>query len=90
MRRNYDDPVYKDWRVRVYKRDGFKCQMPNCKSKSRLQAHHIKKWSTASSLRYEIDNGITLCRNCHDQINGFESHYEALFMQIVSKKNGKL
>jgi len=90
MRRNYDDPTYKDWRKRVYKRDGFKCQMPRCNSKHRLQAHHIKKWSTAAALRYEIDNGITLCRNCHDQINGFESHYEALFMQIVSKKNGKI
>jgi 5-methylcytosine-specific restriction endonuclease McrA len=89
MRRNYDDPVYKDWRKKVYQRDGFKCQMPKCSSKYRLQAHHIKKWSTAATLRYDIDNGITLCRECHDRINGFESHYEAMFNTIVSKNNGK-
>ena len=63
--------------------------MPGCKSKYKIQAHHIKKWSGASSLRYEIDNGITLCKSCHDSINKYESHYEALFTEIVgSKKNG--
>ena len=90
MRRNYQDPVYKDWRKKVYKRDGFRCQMPDCKSKFKIQAHHIKKWSEASTLRYEINNGITLCKACHDSINGMESHYEALFQQIVGHKNGKL
>ena len=76
--------------MKVYKRDGFKCQMPDCKSKFKIQAHHIKKWSQASSLRYEVDNGITLCKECHDKINGLESHYEVLFQQIVGYKNGKL
>lgn len=92
MRRNYDDPVYKDWRKKVYKRDKFSCQFPKahtaCKSKRRLQAHHIKKWSTSAALRYEVDNGITLCRECHDSINGFESHYESVFSEIVRKNNG--
>jgi len=88
MRRNYDDPAYKDWRKRIYKRDKFKCQMPRCKSKFRLQAHHIRKWSSASALRYDVDNGITLCRECHDGINGFESHYESVFSEIVRKNNG--
>ena len=90
MRRNYQDPVYKDWRRKVYKRDGRKCQMPGCNSKYKIQAHHIKKWSEASTLRYDVNNGITLCRNCHDSINGMESHYEVLFNDIVSAKNGKL
>jgi len=85
-KRNYEDPVYKDWRMAVYKRDKFTCQMPGCKSKSRVQAHHIRKWSTASALRYEIDNGITLCRNCHDGICKAEEHYESLFIEIVRGK----
>jgi 5-methylcytosine-specific restriction endonuclease McrA len=89
MRRNYEDPVYKDWRKKVYKRDGFKCQMPQCNSNFRLQAHHIKKWSSAAALRYEVDNGITLCRECHEKVNGFESHYEYIFNTIVSQKNAK-
>ena len=66
--RNYDDPVYKDFRIKVLKRDKFKCKMPGCKNKKNLQVHHISKWSGASALRYEISNGITLCRYCHKSI----------------------
>jgi hypothetical protein len=86
MKRNYNDPVYKEWRMRVYKRDKFTCQMPNCKCKKRLQAHHIKKWSQASILRYEVDNGITLCKWCHDMVTGKELCYEPLFTEIVRSK----
>ena len=60
--------------------------MPGCKSKFKLQAHHIKKWSSAAILRYDIDNGITLCKSCHDSINGLESHYESLFTDIINSK----
>ena len=90
MRRNYDDPAYKDWRKKVYQRDEFRCQMPRCRSKFRLQAHHIKKWSTAATLRYDVDNGITLCRECHEKINGVESHYETTFNLIVAHTNAKI
>ena len=83
MRRNYDDPAYKQFRIDVLKRDKFKCKMPNCKSKSSLQVHHIKRWAHAHALRYDISNGITLCRNCHNSIKGKEHHYESLFSQLV-------
>lgn len=83
MKRDYNDPVYKEWRKSVYKRDGHKCQMPGCNSKYRIQAHHIKKWSSASTLRYDVSNGITLCSKCHNSINGQEHLYEPLFMEIV-------
>lgn len=85
-KRNFDDPVYKDWRLSVYKRDKFTCQMPGCKSKRQIQAHHIRKWSIASALRYDLDNGITLCRQCHDSISKSEEYYEALFIDIVRSK----
>ena len=73
---------------KVYSRDKFQCQMPGCKSKYRLQAHHIKKWSSAAILRYDVDNGITLCRSCHERITGHEHAYQSLFSQIVHN-NGK-
>ena len=62
--------------------------MPNCKSKKRLHAHHITKWASASSLRYDVDNGITLCYNCHKEVTGHENIYESLFRDIVRNKNG--
>lgn len=83
MKRNYGDPVYKSWRMSVYKRDGFRCRMPGCKSKNRVQAHHIRKWSSASSLRFDVDNGITLCWNCHKTVTGKEQFYEKMFEEII-------
>ena len=88
MRRNYDDPVYAEWRKRVLARDKYKCQMPSCKRKKGLQVHHIRKWSSASTLRFEIDNGITLCYGCHKEVTNNETFYESLFHQIVREKNG--
>jgi 5-methylcytosine-specific restriction endonuclease McrA len=88
MRRDYNDPVYRDWRVQVYKRDKFTCQMPGCSYKKYLNAHHIQKWASASSLRFDVDNGITLCKNCHKKVTGSEQHYQGLFQQIVRKNNG--
>lgn len=88
MRRDYNDPVYRDWRIQVYKRDKFTCQMPGCSYKKYLNAHHIQKWASASSLRFDVDNGITLCKNCHKKVTGSEQHYQGLFQQIVRKNNG--
>ena len=83
MKRNYDDPAYKDFRKDVLKRDKGKCRMPGCGKKISLQVHHIKKWSRASALRYDTSNGITLCRKCHDSIKGSEHQYENLFRMII-------
>lgn len=83
MKRNYDDPAYADFRKAVLKRDKRKCAMPGCGKKTQLQVHHIRKWSRASALRYEVSNGITLCRQCHDRIKGHEEQYEHFFRVIV-------
>lgn len=55
---------YKKWRNEVYKRDGWTCR--NCKDKPRrIVAHHIKSFTAFPKLRFNVDNGITLCRKCH-------------------------
>jgi 5-methylcytosine-specific restriction endonuclease McrA len=84
MKRNYDDPAYADWRRKILKRDNKTCKMPGCQSKTRLQVHHIRKWASASALRYELSNGITLCSTCHKSISGKEHHYESLFMELIN------
>ena len=83
--RNYNDPIYKDARRKVLKRDKRTCQMPKCGSKKRLNVHHVQPWSQAANLRFETYNMITLCRQCHDSINKQEHHYASLFMEIINK-----
>lgn len=87
MKRNYEDPIYAEVRRRVLKRDGGKCQMPSCGSRKRLNVHHIQPWSKASSLRFDENNLIVLCRKCHDSIKDIEHIYATLFMSIVHENN---
>lgn len=56
---------YKNWRTNVYERDKYTCQC--CGNfAGRLNAHHIYQFSDYENLRYNEDNGITLCTKCHD------------------------
>lgn len=83
--RHYNDPLYKQWRKNIYKRDKFTCQWPNCNCKKKLNAHHIKTWANYPHLRFDSNNGITLCKQHHDMIKGLEEIYESVFYQIVLK-----
>jgi hypothetical protein len=85
-RRNYKDPKYIKWRKAVYARDRWTCKMPGCPgTEKKLNAHHIKRWSSFPSLRFVVSNGITLCRACHERIKGLEENYESVFSRIVNK-----
>jgi hypothetical protein len=85
--RNYKDPLYKEWRKKIYKRDNFTCQWPGCTSNIKLNAHHIYKWADFPGLRFHPNNGITLCRYHHDGIKNLEDSYTQLFTQIILKKD---
>ncbi|MDD3906436.1 MAG: HNH endonuclease [Candidatus Omnitrophica bacterium] len=59
-------PEYRDWRSKVFKRDNYTCQ--SCGSKTKLQAHHIKQVILYPELIYDVDNGQTLCKDCHGEV----------------------
>ncbi len=88
--RNPDDPQLKVWRKTVKKRDRYKCQFPGCRAKTKLQAHHVIRWADNITKRYDITNGITLCKNHHKLVTGNEAAYVALFTDIISKKKHKI
>jgi len=84
--RNYEDPQYKEWRKLVLARDKRKCQYPGCDCHKGLQVHHILGWSEYPALRFNIQNGITLCYQHHKLVNGNESAYVKIFTDILIKK----
>lgn len=58
----------KEWRKSVFKRDNYTCQ--HCNEKTYLHAHHIIEWAIDESKRFDVDNGITLCVECHSNVHG--------------------
>lgn len=83
------DINYKKWRAKVMARDRRICQMPGCNSKLKLQAHHIRRWADCLLTRYEVSNGITLCKICHTRIKNQETAYMLLFTKIVIDNEAK-
>ncbi len=56
---------YERWRKAVFTRDSYTCQRCG-KRNDKLNAHHIFPWALFPLLRYNLDNGITLCSiPCH-------------------------
>ena len=58
------DRRYRIWRAQIIKRDGC-CVI--CKSRKKRTAHHINSWRYFPDDRYDIDNGVCLCNECHIQ-----------------------
>lgn len=60
--RNY--PEYSEWRTAVYKRDDYTCQCCG-KRCCVLAAHHLDGYDNFLELRILLENGVTLCEECH-------------------------
>ena len=66
------------WRQGVFERDNYTCQLCGLRG-TYLEPHHIKRWAEHKKLRYDIDNGITLCKPCHIKTRGKEKEFEEIF-----------
>jgi len=67
--------AYRRWRVGVIRRDK-RCIV--CSSIKKREAHHLASVEYHKELRFELDNGVTLCRKCHTQ---FHCNYKKSFRQ---------
>jgi hypothetical protein len=63
---------YHKWKKLVKKRDDYTCQC--CGSKKHLHIHHINSFKKFENKRENINNGITLCFECHSAKNGRSIH----------------
>ena len=58
------------WRLAVLARDANTCQ--HCGATNNLHGHHVKGWNEAPDLRYDVSNGLTLCKPCHGKVHGMK------------------
>lgn len=86
---------YTQWRAEVYERDNYTCQCCGLYG-GRLNAHHLNSFASYPDLRFNVDNGITLCTQCHDSTEPESLHYvygthditpEMLRQYIFNKSN---
>ncbi len=93
-----DDIYFIKWAKQVKIRDRFICQICN-RQGVELNAHHKNSWDAFEDERYDLDNGVTLCAQCHrnfhetygyggntrQQFDEFERMSEALKESIEQK-----
>lgn len=77
--------IYRKWRLSVFERDNYTCESCGKKSgngkKIILQAHHIEQFSENKEKRYDVNNGVTLCKECH-----IYQHPHLLKQEIAAKR----
>lgn len=76
--------AYVTWRTAVWKRDGYKCKIANKDCCGKIEAHHILPYREFEELRYQINNGITLCHFHHPRKREDEKRLSPYFTGLVS------
>jgi len=66
----YNSFEYRNWRKSVFERDGYACRI--CGSIGYITAHHIKSSAHYEELRFDLNNGITLCEQCHSLTDNYK------------------
>ena len=51
------------WSIKIRKLDNNMCK--NCDSTENLSVHHIQPKKDFPELSLDLDNGVTLCGDCH-------------------------
>lgn len=54
----------REWRDAVYERDDFTCGLCGQRG-DKVQAHHLDSWAEYPDRRFDVSNGVTLCRAHH-------------------------
>lgn len=75
------------WKKQILKRDDYKCVL--CKNdKESLHVHHLDGYHWCKEKRYDVNNGVTLCKTCHNQFHGIytsKNNTKEQFEEFASK-----
>ena len=74
---------HKHWSKSVKNRDGWRCKISNGDCSGQVVAHHILPWRDYKELRYEVNNGITLCHFHHPRKRNDEIKLSPYFQELI-------
>jgi hypothetical protein len=81
-------PKYYAWVKRVKERDNFSCTICSYKGKD-VDAHHLDGYSWCREKRTDVDNGVTLCTDCHGEFHsvyGFRDNTKSQYIEFMKRK----
>lgn len=73
------------WRKQIFERDNYTCQVCNVRG-TYLEAHHIFRFAYFPDLRFNLWNGMTLCRPCHDKTKKHDRKLQLIRMDEIQEK----
>lgn len=82
-----NSPAHREWSRNVKNRDEWRCRISNHNCDGKLVAHHILSWAEFPDLRYQLNNGITLCHAHHPRRRAEEKRLVPTFQELVSVSN---
>ena len=88
MSRHHRNMSSREWeRVRraCFERDGHVCQMPGCRVRWPLEAHHVVPLS-AGGEEFDVDNLLTLCTDHHVELHReYEDEQRRKWQEFVNE-----
>ena len=81
-----NDGEYKQWVKKVKKRNNNICQLKDENCSGYCIVHHILSWQDYPELRYNINNGITLCQAHHPRKRVDEKRLIPVFEKLVNSQ----
>ena len=64
-----DDYLYVRWAREVKIRDHYQCVICGARGVE-LESHHLNAWASFPDERYDLENGVTLCKaHCHEMFH---------------------
>jgi len=85
----YEDPEYIEWSWQVKNKSNFTCQVCD-KLGGALNSHHLNGWKNFPNERYNIENGVCLCKECHKRYHdeyGYGNNTDLQFLNwLISMK----
>lgn len=81
---------YTNWRSLVFKRDSYSCVCCADSRGGNLMAHHLDGYNWCVEKRTDVNNGVTLCKNCHIKFHkcyGYGNNTKKQFEEFMLNYN---